>query len=337
MLLHGGGDLEAAQHARQLMEALLSLEHMGLERGGLCRGVLADLQVPAGKGGHLGQMRDADHLPVGGESRQQQADHLGRGPADTHVHLVEDHGGRIIGGNAAVDSQAQAGKLATRGHLGEWFGWLTRIHGGQDDDGIPAAGRHLAALGHWALYLELDHSPWHTQALGDHGDLLGETLGTFLTAGAEIGGRLVVGHLGFCQFFLASGKLQVMILRGSLLAPQIGKHRMQLAGRYIMAAGQFGKGEASFFQGLQARRIEVEVALQVAHRAQRIAKRFRNGFQLGNGPGQLPGQRQDVAQLVQGPGQQGAGIGFLVFCEGKACAQRLDDLFLGAQGAAELF
>ena len=84
-------------------------------------------------------MGHAQHLPFGAQGAQETADDLGHGPADTHVHLVEDEGGDggTLGGGD-LDAKADARQFAAGGDLGQGLQGLARIGADQELDPIQA-------------------------------------------------------------------------------------------------------------------------------------------------------------------------------------------------------
>ena len=81
-------------------------------------GGLRDADVRVGEGGDLRQVRDDDHLPVGGDLLELAPDRLGRAAAQPGVDLVEDVGQDLVGARQRLlDRQHDARQLAARGDL----------------------------------------------------------------------------------------------------------------------------------------------------------------------------------------------------------------------------
>ena len=71
-----------------------------------------------GTSGHLGQMRDSQHLAVAPQLFHQAAHGFGHSTAHARVHFVKDEGlgrAQLAGGDG--NGQSDARQLATRGHL----------------------------------------------------------------------------------------------------------------------------------------------------------------------------------------------------------------------------
>ena len=89
--------------------------------------------------GHLGKMRDAQNLSVRAERAQLPSDDFRHGAADSRIHLVEYAAKRVrVGRRGNLYGEADARKLATRGHLGEALERLARIGAHQKLDAVPA-------------------------------------------------------------------------------------------------------------------------------------------------------------------------------------------------------
>jgi hypothetical protein len=86
----GVGDVDAAQHPRDLLDARRAAERRDLRAGGATVGELRDAQVPIRERRHLRQVRHAQHLRAATERREFTADDLGDRAAHTRIHFVED-------------------------------------------------------------------------------------------------------------------------------------------------------------------------------------------------------------------------------------------------------
>src|SRR5690606_37421769 len=84
-------DLDAAQHARDLLDALGIAEQHERRPGALAVAQLDDTAVTIREARDLRQVGDAQHLARSGQRLEPAPDHLGDAAAHTRVHLVEHH------------------------------------------------------------------------------------------------------------------------------------------------------------------------------------------------------------------------------------------------------
>lgn len=96
MFACGGGDLAAAEHARELLGAGLGSEQDDVAQGLAVLYDLVDVVVRMTLRRDLRQVGDAQHLAARTERAQAAADGLRHRAADTAVHFVEDHRGRAV-------------------------------------------------------------------------------------------------------------------------------------------------------------------------------------------------------------------------------------------------
>ena len=86
------GDLYAAEHACQLVDTFLCIQYAYTGARGVFSGEFRDLQLPVCKCGNLGQVGDAQYLPVGTECAQLLADNFRDPATDATVDFIEDQG-----------------------------------------------------------------------------------------------------------------------------------------------------------------------------------------------------------------------------------------------------
>ncbi len=94
-------------------------------------------------GGHLGQVRDAEHLAAIAQRAQLAADDFRHGATDAGIDFVEDHAAVLRGRARNLHGQRQARKLASRGHLRQRPQRLARIGGDAELDLVQAVGLGL--------------------------------------------------------------------------------------------------------------------------------------------------------------------------------------------------
>jgi hypothetical protein len=87
----GGRNLEAAEHTRNFFDALGTRQRGNTRHStAIRRSILANLKMLRALAGHLGQVGDAEYLPILPELAQQAPDHLGDRAPDTAIHLIKD-------------------------------------------------------------------------------------------------------------------------------------------------------------------------------------------------------------------------------------------------------
>ncbi len=181
------GDPEPAEHARHFIHPFCALQYLNPAAGAAIPGLFADLQVMVAEGGDLGQVGDADDLPLAGQFAQLAADDFRHPSADAHIDLVEYQGGN---GRAAgadhLDRQADARQFAARGDLAQGPERLAGV--GADHE----LGLFQSLTGEIVLparaQLDLETPAFHAQLLHALADLRGQFFGGFLAALAEFFG-----------------------------------------------------------------------------------------------------------------------------------------------------
>src|SRR3990167_7256030 len=105
---HGfGGEVDAAEHAGDFLNALVVLQVGDGGAGGIAAAGLVYEQMVMPLGGHLRQVGDGQHLAALAQAAQQLADHFGGGAADANIDFVE-HQGRHPRGLCGDDLNGQA-------------------------------------------------------------------------------------------------------------------------------------------------------------------------------------------------------------------------------------
>src|SRR3984885_8175443 len=113
-------EFDAAGHAGDLIDPLLARERLDRRARDLAVGELGDAELRVGLRGHLGKMRDAQNLSVRAERAQLPPADSRHGAADSRIRLVEYAAKRVrVGRRGNLYGEADARKLAARGHLGE--------------------------------------------------------------------------------------------------------------------------------------------------------------------------------------------------------------------------
>src|SRR6185503_6791853 len=111
---------EAADHARDLFEALVRAEKIDLALGALVLDRLEHAVVPLRVDRDLREMRDADDLMVPRHVAQLAPDHLRHRAADARVDLVEDvESGAADTREHALDREHRARELAAARDLAQ--------------------------------------------------------------------------------------------------------------------------------------------------------------------------------------------------------------------------
>src|SRR5436190_8206092 len=89
------GNYVAAQHACDLVHTARGVEAADRRPRPSASDPFLDLKVRVGIRGHLGEMRDAEHLKRRSERPQAAPDDVGRAAADAGIHLIEDQSGGV--------------------------------------------------------------------------------------------------------------------------------------------------------------------------------------------------------------------------------------------------
>jgi hypothetical protein len=127
------GDIDAAQHSCQLLNAFFLVENLNARSGCLAIGNLAYTKMLIGETGDLGKVGNAQDLPVGAQLAQAMADHFGNATAHAAIDFVEDH----CGNGAAIarnhlDSEAHPRQFTARCYPGQRHGFLARVGADQE-------------------------------------------------------------------------------------------------------------------------------------------------------------------------------------------------------------
>src|SRR6266487_375682 len=84
------GNYVAAQHPGDLVHTARGVEAADRRPRPSASDPFLDLKVRVGIRGHLGEMRDAEHLKRRSERPQAAPDDIGRAAADPGIHFIED-------------------------------------------------------------------------------------------------------------------------------------------------------------------------------------------------------------------------------------------------------
>ena len=90
-------DLRAAEHPGDFLDTTRVIEHLNLGARRAFHDTLRHAQLMVGLASHLRQVRDTEHLSVGGERSQLAPHHFRHRAADPCVHFVEDEAGQVSG------------------------------------------------------------------------------------------------------------------------------------------------------------------------------------------------------------------------------------------------
>ncbi len=139
---------DACQHARQLADAGVVEQELGVRDRAAAGLTLRDRQLRVGEGRHLREMRHTQHLVLTSQRGQRPPDGGARFSADTGVDLVEHEGGRR---RREYDAKCKhrARELPAGGRPGQGPGRLARIGRQQEHDLVGAVlprRRHVAGL-----------------------------------------------------------------------------------------------------------------------------------------------------------------------------------------------
>jgi len=113
VLARGIGDLNPAQHARDLFHALAALEYRYTARRHTFCLTLGHLPLMIGRRGHLRQMGDAHDLMALAQLLEHAPDDFRHSTADAGIHFIEDqdwHFGDRAG--YGLDREAQTRQLS---------------------------------------------------------------------------------------------------------------------------------------------------------------------------------------------------------------------------------
>src|SRR5205085_4057177 len=138
-----GGDRFAAEHARDLGDALVVLVEPADARTRVAGGVFfPDVEMRRAEAGDLRQVRDADDLIPGGELLQFAADDFRNAAADAGVDLIEDErrggGARRCFEERGGDRELNARQLAARRDLLHRLRLFAAIRRDENVDAIEA-------------------------------------------------------------------------------------------------------------------------------------------------------------------------------------------------------
>ncbi|MND90537.1 hypothetical protein D3C80_826240 [compost metagenome] len=318
------GQVDAAEHARNLFNTLALAQIGHGSMGGIAVAHFVHEQVVMALGGHLRQVGDGQHLAAFAQATQQLTDDLCRWPADTHVDFVEYQGrdARGLRGDH-LDRQADPRQLATGGNLGQGLERLPGVGADQQLDLFQALGlQFVAAVG---PQLDTEAPARHAQALDFllHG--AGQLAGGLLAQGAQFTGLvLVVAGIGGQLFSQALDRFVVgvevfqLFHQALLQAGQLGRVHPVLAGEGI-------DGVEALFELLQARRVGIEVVEE--------AVQLANGFfyldlRAGDHGGRLA---QGLGRVVHGGQAVEAGSQGVEYVARIVFAAVVDDLAADAE------
>ena len=118
------------KHSAQFRDSLRSIQGLDVGFGASVAHFLDHLIVCGSRCGHRGQMRDAQHLMLGGDGCHLLPDRMGGFAADIGVDLIEDqNGNRILVGQHSLQGQHDAGKFAAGGDGSQGAGRFAGIGG----------------------------------------------------------------------------------------------------------------------------------------------------------------------------------------------------------------
>jgi len=282
-----------------------------------------------GPGGHLRQVRHAEHLAALAEAAQLAADDLGHAAADAAVHLVEDeagNGARLRGHH--LEGEGDTGELAAGGDPRQGAHRLARIGRDQEGHGVAAMARGArcgldrdleAPARHAELAHGLAHRPGEPCRRGPA--CLAEPTGGLPP------GRLRRGGLGAEGLGALAGRLEL----GELGAQPLQDRRELDERPHPVLAGQVVERPQPALGLRQGRRVHLEAGGVVAQggcglvhpdqglvhqRARRPQVRIqrRQRLELGGGAGEQSVRARGLAlvQALQGrlrALEQAAGVG----------------------------
>ena len=140
------GNFIPRNHVGQHLDPTLKIKGVNLGEGAPFSDVFLDQQLVIGKGGHLRGVGDAEHLVPGGGLVQQLADPPGSPAGNAGIDfVVDDSRQRVAVGQCALEGEHNAGKLATRGDLGQRLGRFARVGRDQKLNVILPVGRKRPA------------------------------------------------------------------------------------------------------------------------------------------------------------------------------------------------
>src|SRR4051794_33852422 len=129
--------IAGAEHPDQLADHSITAEQLDARAGGRCRAVFHDREVALGQRRDLGQVGDAENLPVAGKLAQVRTDGASGVAAHAGIDLVEHEqrlailkllsGRRGSALGRAQQGQHHARELAARGDLLERTGRQSRV------------------------------------------------------------------------------------------------------------------------------------------------------------------------------------------------------------------
>ena len=264
MAAGGGGDGDAAQHPRDLLDARRALQRRDLRAGRLAVGELAHPQVTVTERRDLRQVGDAQHLCRATERGELAPDDLRDRAADAGVDLIEDHAGAAgFGARSEGDlhREREPRELAARGDLRERSRRLARIGRDQELDVLEAAGRAVGGCGRVQRHLEA--AARHAQGLHPRADVAAERLGGLGADRGEASGGLMPGPAGRAHGLAVCLQRLLDALEAVELGLQLGGLGGQLGRRHAVPSGGGFDGGEPLFHLFLARRVGFET-VQVA-------------------------------------------------------------------------
>src|SRR5690348_17436564 len=192
MSARGLGDPEAAQHARDLLDARIAVERLHARQRAARPGRLRHLELLARVNRDLREVRDAEHLVVPPQGLQELAHDLRDAAADARIHLVEDERRhRRLAREEHLDRERDARELAAGGDLRERRERLARVRRDAQLHGLePPGGRRLERLER-----DLEPAARHREALQRTRDLHAEALRGALAFPGKLDRELAIGLL----------------------------------------------------------------------------------------------------------------------------------------------
>ncbi len=175
----------AAEHAGDLAHAVVAGEDAHVGRGHAVARALADEDVVVRPRRELRQVRDREHLVVGGDAPHRLADHEPDAAADPGVDLVEHEGGHPVEpGEDRLEREHHARQLAPRRGAGQRPRVVPEVERDAELDVLRARGPRLGARGERGPEAPVGHAEVGEDLL----DLLGEPLGGGGAEPRQLGG-----------------------------------------------------------------------------------------------------------------------------------------------------
>ena len=249
MLARRGGDVDAAEHPRDLFDAGRARERRDLGPGGAAVGELRDAQVPVGEGGDLRQVGHAKHLGAAAERGEFPADDLGDRATDARIDFIEHHAGpqpgrsgRVAAGRTACErdlhGERQAREFAARGDARQRPRRLAGIGRHQELDLLEAGRRGESRLRRDRLQADLEATARHAERLHARTDGGAE----LLRGAPSCCGELLCAALPSLHGRADAGTQAFQALTDPIepreLGVQLRRLRRQLAGRHAVFARQ---------------------------------------------------------------------------------------------------